>query len=58
MDEITINDAKELLWTSKLVILLIIVLMIFKWRLGLYGILDKAIDWIKKRNHQINSFYW
>ena len=47
MDEIaTINEAKELLYTSWLAILLIIVLMIFKWRLGLYGILDKAIDWI------------
>jgi len=42
MDDITI-------W---LAIFLIIVLMMVKWRLGLYGILDKAIDWIRrKRNH-------
>ena len=53
MEEITyINVQKELLWSVKLAILLIIVLMIFKWRLGLYGILDKAIDWIRrKRDH-------
>jgi hypothetical protein len=61
MDEIaTINEAKELLYTSWLAILLIIVLMIFKWRLGLYGILEKAIDWItgKNQNHKrpYNSF--
>ena len=42
MDNITI-------W---LAIFLIIVLMVVKWRLGLYGILDKAIDWIRKKgNH-------
>lgn len=49
MDEIaTITEAKELLYTSWLAILLIIVLMLFKWRLGLYGIINKALDWIMK----------
>jgi len=38
--------------TTWLAILLVIVLMIAKWRLGLYGILDKAIDWIKGRRNR------
>ena len=49
-EEVIINGPTELLWSVKLAILLIIVLMIFKWRLRLYGILNKAIDWIKKNS--------
>lgn len=35
--------------TIWLAIFLIIILMTVKRRLGLYGILDKAIDWIRKK---------
>jgi len=33
---------------------LMIVLMTIKWRLGLYGILDKAIEWIRRKKESIN----
>ena len=35
--------------TVWLAIFLVIGLMIIKWRLGLYSIIDRAIDWIKKK---------
>ena len=38
--------------TTWLAVILIIGLMIAKWKLGLYGILDKAIDWIRRKRNQ------
>jgi len=35
-----------------LAIFLVILLMFFKWRIGLYGILDDAIAWIRRRKNQ------
>jgi hypothetical protein len=37
--------------TVLLASLLIIGLMIVKWRLGLYSIIDRAIAWIKKKRN-------
>ena len=34
--------------TDLLAFILIISLMIVKWRLGLYSIIDRAIAWIKR----------